>query len=72
MATPPKVAGEVLHTVPEVADMWRCSDDTVYRLIAAGKLRSCDIGTGRAKTRVPASALAEFVAGRSRKTRVAS
>lgn len=67
----PKVASEVLHTVAEVAEMWRCSDDTIYRLIAAGRLRSCDIGTGRAKTRVPASALAEFVAGRMRKARAA-
>lgn len=53
---------EVLYPVTEVAEMWRCSDDQIYRLIAAGRLRSVDIGIGAAKTRIPESALAEFVA----------
>jgi excisionase family DNA binding protein len=57
---------EALYPVAEVAALWRCSDDTIYRLIAAGRLRSMDIGTGAAKTRIPESALAEFVAKHTR------
>lgn len=57
---------EELLTVSEVAALWRCSENTVYRRIAKGLLRVIDIGDGRAKTRVPASALAEYVAQNSR------
>lgn len=59
---------EALLTVMEVAELWRCSKDTVYRHIAAKKLRSVDLGRGRAKTRVPESALAEFVERAERPT----
>lgn len=51
---------EALLPVTEVAALWRCSARHVYRLIAHGQLRTVQIGNGRAKTRVPASALIEF------------
>lgn len=51
---------EQLWTIPQVADLWGCSENTVYRRIAKGLLRVIDIGDGRAKTRVPASALIEY------------
>jgi excisionase family DNA binding protein len=64
-AAPPRPggpkAGEALLTVPEVAALWRCGRDKVYALIASGALRVVDIGQGRAKTRIPESALAEYV-----------
>lgn len=55
-------AGEELYPVKDVAALWHCSVDLIYDLIAAGKLRTVQVAIGRAKTRVPASALAEFVA----------
>lgn len=66
-AGPKKNAAEVLYPVAEVAALWRCSVDHVYDLIARGELRTVPLGIGRAKTRVPASALEEFVAARSAK-----
>lgn len=57
---------EVLYPVSEVAELWRCSEDHVMRLVSRGLLRSLDIGMGAAKTRIPESALAEFVAKNSR------
>lgn len=54
--------GEELYPTAEVAQLWRCSQDTIERLIGAGRLRAVNIALhGRAKLRVPASALAEFV-----------
>jgi excisionase family DNA binding protein len=67
MAAPAKA--EALLPVTEVAALWRCSVDHVYDLIAAGKLRSLNLARGRAKTRVPESALAEFVARNTRRTK---
>lgn len=64
---PPKQAAEVLYPVSELAELWRCSDQHLYNLIARKELRSVQIGIGRAKTRIPASAVAEFVARRSSK-----
>lgn len=65
-ATKTPLEPEQLLTVLEVAALWRCSKNTVYRLIADGELRIADIGNGRAKTRIPASALAEYVARKAR------
>ena len=31
-------------TVTEVADRWRCSPDTVYRAISAGRLKAFRVG----------------------------
>lgn len=53
---------EILYPVAEVAEKWRCSRDHIYDLISAGKLRTVPLGTGkRAKTRVPESALKEYI-----------
>lgn len=57
---------EALHTVAEVAAAWRCSKNHVYDLISSGDLRSVNLTRGRAKTRIPESALAEFVAANTR------
>jgi excisionase family DNA binding protein len=74
--TPPPPAGpkrsiiaDELYPVSELATMWRCSPGHIYDLIARGELRHIQLGTGRAKTRIPASAAAEFVARRSSKGR---
>lgn len=53
---------EALLPVAEVARLWRCSRDHVYDLISAGELRTVNLGTGRAKTRVPESSLAQYIA----------
>ncbi|HET8682051.1 MAG TPA: helix-turn-helix domain-containing protein [Micromonosporaceae bacterium] len=60
--------GEGLLPVAEVAKLWRCSAEHIYELIRRGELRSVDIGNGRAKTRVPESALAEYIGRRTRNT----
>lgn len=60
------MAAEQMLSITEVAKLWRCSRGHVYNLIAAGRLRSTDIGDGRAKTRVPESALAECTESRMR------
>lgn len=52
--------------------MWRCSRKHVYALIAQGLIRTVQIGTGRAKTRIPASAAAEFVAKHTDSRRAAA
>lgn len=70
MTTPrPMGNAEALLTVAEVATLWRCSKNTIYRLISDGELRSTDIGNGRAKTRIPETALAEY---NNRRTRLRS
>jgi len=64
---PPKYAeAEEMYPVTELAEKWRCSVGHVYHLIARGQLRSIQIGIGRAKTRIPASAAAEFIAKQSK------
>ncbi len=51
---------EKFFTVAEVADSWACSPDHVYRLIARRELAAIDIGIGKPKLRVAASALAAY------------
>lgn len=51
---------EPVHRVPYVAQHLDCDDETVYRLIAAGRLRAIRVGR---LLRVPDSALADFIAG---------
>jgi len=65
------VASDVMYPVAELAELWRCTPQHIYNLIAAKQLTSVQIGIGRAKTRVPASAAAEFVARRAAKVRAA-
>lgn len=57
--------GETLYPVAELADLWRCSKNHIYDLIAARELRCVQLGNGRAKTRIPESAVAEFLTRRS-------
>jgi excisionase family DNA binding protein len=61
----------VLYPVAEVAELWRCTRKHVYALIAAGHLRTVQVGMGRAKTRIPASAVEEFIANHTDKRRAA-
>lgn len=56
------MSAEILYPVSEVAEMWRCSAEHVYEQIRRGRLRTVNIARGKAKTRVPESALAEYVA----------
>jgi excisionase family DNA binding protein len=69
-AAPPRRATEVTAeaqlTVAEVAKLWRCSRNLVYDLISSGRLKSVNLTDGRAKTRIPESALAEYIAARTR------
>ncbi|MFI0481706.1 helix-turn-helix domain-containing protein [Actinomadura sp. 9N215] len=53
-----------LLTIPETAARLRCSENTVYRLIASGDLPARDIGRGRVRTRVVEADLAAFIVGR--------
>lgn len=58
------MSAETLYRVAEVAALWRCSREHVYEQIRRGRLRTVNIGTGRARTRVPESALSEFTQAR--------
>ncbi len=60
------MTAEALLTVAEVAKLWRCSKNLVYDRISAGQLRSVNLTDGRAKTRIPESALAEYLKARTR------
>lgn len=60
---------EALLPVSEVAALWRCSPDHIYDLIAAGHLPALNLARGRAKTRIPESALADFVARNTRRAK---
>ncbi len=57
---------EALLTVAEVAKLHRVSKNYVYDLISRGLLRSTNLPSGRAKTRIPESALADFVKANTR------
>lgn len=61
----PRVVEELLP-VSELAERWHCSIGHIYNLIASKQLRSIQLGIGRAKTRIPASAAAEFIAKKGR------
>jgi len=59
---------EALLPVAEVAKLWRCSKNYVYDLISSGALRSVNLAGSRAKTRIPESALTEFVSKNTRRS----
>jgi excisionase family DNA binding protein len=61
-----------MYSVKTLAEMWECSDDHIYDLIAKGELSYVPLGIGRAKTRIPASAVEEFITRRSVKSRRAA
>ncbi|MEV1315289.1 helix-turn-helix domain-containing protein [Micromonospora arborensis] len=60
------MAAEEQHTVAELADAWRCSKNLIYSLISSGELRSVNLTNSRAKTRVPASAVKEYLEKQTR------
>lgn len=62
----PATGPERLLTPEELSELWSCSKSHIYNLISRGELRIVDLGNGRAKTRIPESAAAEYVARRSR------
>jgi len=66
----PKTA-EALLPVSEVAELWRCSKNHIYDLISRGELRSVNLTHGRAKTRIPESALADFITANTRRSAAA-
>lgn len=55
----PPTLGERMYSIAEVAALWSVSRDQVERLMRAGDLRWVQLG---ARRRVPASALAEYLA----------
>lgn len=60
------MSAEVLYPVSEVAKLWRCSINHIYDLISRGELRSVNLTRGRAKTRIPESALADYITANTR------
>lgn len=58
-----------LLTIPETSERLRCSDNTVYRLIASGELPAVDIaprGSRSSKTRVDESDIAAYIDAKKR------
>jgi excisionase family DNA binding protein len=58
--------------VKEVAERLEVSQDTIYSLVAAGKLRCIRVGVGRGTIRVTEEHLAEFMAGATTGPKVAA
>jgi hypothetical protein len=59
---------ERLYSIPQVAELWGCTRQHVYNVLASGELTTTDIarpGAKRSKTRVPASALDDYAARRA-------
>jgi excisionase family DNA binding protein len=63
------MAAEILYPVSEVAEMWRCSEDHIMQLIRDGELGIINIAKKREKTRVPESALNDYVRRNLRRVR---
>lgn len=57
---------EEMLPVRRVAELWHCSRDHVYELIAGGHLRAVNVAIKGSQMRVPASAIAEYVRKNSR------
>ena len=51
----------IVHTVPEAAVILRCSNDSVYRLVKTGELRSFKVG--KTGVRITGAALEAYVNG---------
>lgn len=47
------MAAQVLHTVAELARLWRVSRNFLYREIAEGRLEAVRLGGRPAMTRIP-------------------
>jgi excisionase family DNA binding protein len=59
------MTAEILYPASAVAELSPCSREHVYEQIRRGRLRTVNLATGKAKTRVPESAVKDFVAKRS-------
>lgn len=55
------MSAEILYPVSEVAALWRCSAEHVYEQIRKGRLKTVNLANGRAKTRIPESALNAYI-----------
>lgn len=69
--TGPGRIAEVLYPVAELAELWRCTPQHIYNLIAARELEATQVGIGRAKTRISQAAVAKFLSRRTSKVRAA-
>lgn len=49
---------EPVYEVPQVAEHLNCTAETIYKLVAEGKLRAIRVGR---LVRVPESAITEFI-----------
>lgn len=58
-----------LYRIPEAAERLGCSVDTVYRLLAAGRLPSVDIGMGRPRVRINEKDLEAYISRQTTKAR---
>lgn len=54
------MAAEEWHPVAHLAERWHCSKNFIYDEIIRGNLRAVQLGGGKAKTRVPQSAVDEY------------
>jgi len=68
IAPPPEVPWNprALYSVARAAELLDVSTDYVYKAIREGRLASVELGTERAKRRVSAAALEEFIVARKR------
>src|SRR4051794_28886003 len=63
---PARADPDRLLLVPEVAAALRASESFVYQIIGEGRLRHVRLGKGQGGIRVPASAVNDFLAARTR------
>jgi excisionase family DNA binding protein len=62
--SPAEISDDQQFTVAQVAERLNLSNQTVYRLADAGKLRATRHGTGRGRLRISASNLREYMLNR--------
>lgn len=55
------MAVEPMYPVAAIATAWGVSRNTIYALIKSGELEAVDMGHGRAKKRVPESAIDAYL-----------
>jgi len=63
--TRPPAPLDQLLTIPQVAEMAHVSRRTVYNWINSGLLERVDIGSGKPKTRISRTSLAQFFGART-------
>lgn len=65
-AAPALRTSERMYSIPEAAELWSVSRDSIERLLARQELRFVWVGERR---RIPASALDEYAASRTEQVR---